>query len=76
MALAFMGTRAKPPETVDVDYQRLRTLMARYMPKSKKSIPIISSEWGYPIETAVSQGGTASTPRAAIPHQQHERNTP
>jgi polysaccharide biosynthesis protein PslG len=46
--------RAKPPETVDVDYQRLRTLMAQYMPKSKKSIPIISSEWGYPIETAVS----------------------
>ena len=29
--------------------------MARYMPKSKKSIPIISSEWGYPIQTAVSQ---------------------
>lgn len=47
--------RDKPPETVDIDYQRLRSLIEQYMPASKKSIPIISSEWGYPIETVVSE---------------------
>lgn len=35
------------PETVSADYARLRELINKYAP-SKKQIPIISSEWGYP----------------------------
>jgi polysaccharide biosynthesis protein PslG len=45
----------KQPETVIDDYQRLHALIANYKPESKKSIPIISSEWGYPITTSVSK---------------------
>src|SRR6266516_5272292 len=45
----------KLPETVVDDYQRLHTLIASYPTKSKKSIPIISSEWGYPVTTMISK---------------------
>jgi len=38
--------RPQPPETVIKDYARLRELVTRYAPNSKK-IPIISGEWGY-----------------------------
>jgi len=38
----------QPPETAAPDYQKLRTLIERYAPPSKKDrIPILSGEWGY-----------------------------
>ena len=37
-----------PPETAASDYQKLRTLIDRYAPQSRKeTIPILSGEWGY-----------------------------
>jgi hypothetical protein len=37
-----------PPETAASDYQKLRTLIERYAPPSRKDpIPILSGEWGY-----------------------------
>jgi polysaccharide biosynthesis protein PslG len=49
----------QPPETAAPDYQRLRTLIDRCAPASRKApIPILSGEWGYstwkkgvPLET-------------------------
>jgi hypothetical protein len=38
--------RQSAPESVADDYRKLRALIARYAPKGK-SLPIISSEWGY-----------------------------
>ena len=35
------------PETAAADYLRLRALVERYAPPHKKSLPIISGEWGY-----------------------------
>jgi hypothetical protein len=36
------------PETASADYHKLRALIERYAPESKKSsMPIISGEWGY-----------------------------
>ena len=48
-----------PPETAAGDYQRLRQIIARYAPQSRKAeMPILSGEWGYsthaggvPLET-------------------------
>jgi polysaccharide biosynthesis protein PslG len=38
----------QPPETATPDYQKLRTLIERYAPPSKKDrLPILSGEWGY-----------------------------
>jgi polysaccharide biosynthesis protein PslG len=37
-----------PPETAAGDYQKLRTLIERHAPPSKKvQIPMLSGEWGY-----------------------------
>ena len=37
-----------PPERAATDYQRLRELIEKYAPASKKNqIPILSGEWGY-----------------------------
>jgi hypothetical protein len=37
-----------PPETAAADYQKLRTMIERYAPSSKKNkLPILSGEWGY-----------------------------
>lgn len=39
----------KLPETVTEDYARLRKLIEQYTPANiKKTIPILSGEWGYP----------------------------
>jgi polysaccharide biosynthesis protein PslG len=39
---------SKPPETAASDYQKLRALIDRYAPPSKRDpIPILSGEWGY-----------------------------
>jgi hypothetical protein len=37
----------KPPETSAGDYQKLRVLIRQYAPAVKKSMPILSGEWGY-----------------------------
>jgi hypothetical protein len=38
----------QPPETAAADYKRLRELIDRFAPESKrKAIPILSGEWGY-----------------------------
>jgi len=42
---------ADGPETAGADYLRLRGLIERYAPPSKKFLPIISGEWGYPTHT-------------------------
>lgn len=41
----------RPPETAAADYRRLRMLMEKYAPEEKKSMPIISGEWGYSSNT-------------------------
>jgi hypothetical protein len=38
---------SKAPETVLVDYAKVRTLIDRYAPAGKPQIPIVSGEWGY-----------------------------
>jgi len=40
--------RADPPETVIEEYSRLRLLIQQYAPR-KKSLPILSTEWGYSL---------------------------
>jgi hypothetical protein len=45
-AVSFHPYRNTPPETAADDYRKLREIMARYAPKGK-TIPILSSEWGY-----------------------------
>jgi polysaccharide biosynthesis protein PslG len=42
--------RKEAPETVTEEFRKLRTLIKRFSP-SGKQIPIISSEWGYPVST-------------------------
>jgi polysaccharide biosynthesis protein PslG len=42
--------RNGPPESVSDDYEKIQQLIHKYAPKGK-SIPIISSEWGYPSST-------------------------
>lgn len=37
----------RPPETAFPDYLRLRALIERYASPARKTMPIISSEWGY-----------------------------
>ena len=44
--VSFHPYRNTPPETAAADYRRLREIMARYAPPGK-TIPILSSEWGY-----------------------------
>ncbi len=48
-AVSIHPYRSQPPETAASDYQRLRALIARYASPGKNNIPIVSSEWGYPV---------------------------
>lgn len=42
----------RPPETAAADFHKLRQLLERYAPESRKSkIPILSGEWGYSSST-------------------------
>jgi hypothetical protein len=42
----------RPPETAATDYKRLREMMDRYAPESKRGkIAILSGEWGYASNT-------------------------
>jgi hypothetical protein len=40
-------SRSKPPETAAEDYAKLRALIEKYAPPAKRSLPILSGEWGY-----------------------------
>ena len=55
------------PETAATDYLRLRALIERYAPASRKSLPIISSEWGYPTHN---KGASLATQAAYVARQQ------
>jgi hypothetical protein len=46
-AISVHPYRNNAPETVAADYQRVRSLIARYAPKSKANLPLVNSEWGY-----------------------------
>ncbi|HEY0754516.1 MAG TPA: cellulase family glycosylhydrolase [Ktedonobacteraceae bacterium] len=46
-AISAHPYRQSIPESVTADYQRLRSLIVRYAPRNKASMPIINSEWGY-----------------------------
>jgi polysaccharide biosynthesis protein PslG len=59
---------SKPPETAAKDYQKLRALIERYAPPSKKDrIPILSGEWGY---STCKRGVTLETQAAFAVRQQ------
>jgi len=45
-AVSVHPYRQSAPESAEADYQKLRGLIARYVPKGK-FIPILSGEWGY-----------------------------
>jgi len=58
----------KPPETAAADYQRLRVMIDRFAPPSKRGkIPILSGEWGYASNT---KGVTLETQAAFAVRQQ------
>ncbi|MGI6418377.1 MAG: cellulase family glycosylhydrolase [Thermoguttaceae bacterium] len=57
----------KGPETADEDYQKLRELIARFAPAEKKSLPIISGEWGYSTHA---KGVSLDTQAAYLVRQQ------
>jgi len=59
--------RGRPPETVDVDYARLRSMIEKYASPQKRNIPIISGEWGYATHT---KGISLETQAAYIVRQQ------
>ena len=43
---------SQPPESASADFHKLRELIERYAPESRKSkIPILSGEWGYSSST-------------------------
>lgn len=45
-AVSVHPYRQKDPETVMIEYAKLREMIDKYAPKGKK-IPILSAEWGY-----------------------------
>ena len=57
----------KGPETAGEDYQKLRGLIERCAPPSKKSLPVLCSEWGYASHT---KGVPLETQAAFIARQQ------
>ena len=60
-----------PPETAAADYQKLRSMVNRYAPPSRKQpIPILSGEWGYSTYTR----GVALETQAAFAARQQLSN--
>jgi hypothetical protein len=58
----------KPPESAAEDYEKLRALIERFAPSpEKKSLPILSGEWGYATHT---KGISLETQAAFIARQQ------
>jgi hypothetical protein len=61
----------KPPETAGADYAKLRALIDRYAPASKKGkLPILSGEWGY----ATHERGLSLETQAAFAARQQLAN--
>jgi hypothetical protein len=59
---------SKPPESAAEDYQWLRELIARHAPTTgKKTMPVLSGEWGYASHT---KGVSLETQAAFIARQQ------
>ncbi len=58
---------AKGPETAGEDYRRLRELIQRYAPEDRRSLPILSGEWGYASHT---KGVSLETQAAFLVRQQ------
>jgi polysaccharide biosynthesis protein PslG len=57
-----------PPETAAADYQKLRTMIDRYGPASRKDkLPILSGEWGY---SSFKRGVSLETQAAFAARQQ------
>ena len=50
-AVSVHPYRGSPPETATADYLRLRALIARCAPPERRSLPILSGEWGYSTNT-------------------------
>lgn len=48
-AISVHPYRLEPPESATSDYLRLRTLISRYAPPEKATMPVICSEWGYSL---------------------------
>jgi hypothetical protein len=58
---------SRPPETAAEDYRKLRQLVERHAPASKKRLPILSGEWGYASDT---KGVTPEVQAAYLVRQQ------
>jgi len=51
-AVSVHPYRGEAPETAGAEYKKLREMIDRYAPKSRKGkIPILSGEWGYASQT-------------------------
>ncbi len=46
-AVSVHPYRETAPETAADDFGKLHVLIARYAPSAKRSLPVVSSEWGY-----------------------------
>ncbi|MGC8744693.1 MAG: cellulase family glycosylhydrolase [Verrucomicrobiia bacterium] len=66
-AISVHPYRGRAPETVAADYAKLRKMIERYASPGKRSIPIISGEWGYATHT---KGVSLETQAAYIVRQQ------
>lgn len=63
--------RQRPPETAGTDYQKLRGLIDKHTPASRKtSVPILSGEWGYSTQ----KGGASLETQAAFAARQQLSN--
>ncbi len=60
-AVSVHPYRGQRPETVVDDYVRLRALIEQHAPTGKRSMPILSGEWGY----SSSAGGVPAETQAA-----------
>ena len=58
---------SRGPETAAEDYRRLRSLIERHAPPDKRSMPILSGEWGYATHA---KGVSLDTQAAFIARQQ------
>ena len=65
-AISVHPYRLGPPESATSDYQRLRSLLARYAPAEKASLPILCSEWGYSLTWVSAQQQAAYFARLSL----------
>lgn len=65
-AISVHPYRLGPPESASFDYQRLRSLLARYSPVGKTSPAILCSEWGYSLTWVSAQQQAAYLARLSL----------